>query len=138
MISALLIHGVPIECINRAAITYMVPAKVIISVLETENGKNGQAKLNKNGTFDYGVMQINSIWLKSIEPYGYNMKAIRYNPCANVAVGAWILSQRIAHSENLWEGIGGYHSYTPALNANYQAKIFHRLDQINEIIGGII
>ena len=102
MISALLIHGVPIECINRAAITYFVPAKVIISVLETENGKNGQAKPNKNGTIDYGVMQINSVWLKKIEHYGYNAKMIQYNPCANVAVGTWILSQRIADKQNIW------------------------------------
>jgi len=133
MISALLIHGVPIECINRAAITYFVPAKVIISVLETENGKNGQAKPNKNGTIDYGVMQINSVWLKKIEHYGYNAKMIQYNPCANVAVGTWILSQRIADKQNIWSGIGNYHSYTPNLSANYQLNVSHKLEQINKI-----
>lgn len=65
MISALLIHGIPIECINRAAITYVVPAKVILSVLATENGKVGTARPNKNGSYDLGPMQINSGWLNT-------------------------------------------------------------------------
>ncbi len=62
MISALQVHDVPIECINQAAITYHVPATLILSVLAIENGTAGLASLNKNGTIDYGPMQINSIW----------------------------------------------------------------------------
>lgn len=102
--------------------------------METENGKNGQAKRNKNGTIDYGVMQINSVWLKKIEPYGYNAKAIQYNPCANVAVGTWILSQRIAEGQNIWSGIGNYHSYTPSPSEHYQMNVGFKLNKINEII----
>ena len=123
MISALEIHGVPIECINQAAITYHVPAALIISVLGVENGKVGMASANKNGTFDYGPMQINTIWLDKIKPYGYTREMIQYNPCSNVMVGTWILSVNIATSKNLWQGIGGYHSYTPHLNRSYSNKV---------------
>lgn len=76
MLSALLIHGVPVECINRAAITYYVPAKVIVSVLETEGGAPGLAKSNKNGTVDFGPMQINSTWLARIAPFGYTAEQL--------------------------------------------------------------
>ena len=62
--SVLFIHGVPIECINTAAIQYYVPAKIIISVLTIENGRVGEANPNQNGTYDYGPMQINTIWLE--------------------------------------------------------------------------
>ena len=48
MPSALLIHGVPVECINQAAVTYYVPPQVIISVLNVEGGKVGMAKPNTN------------------------------------------------------------------------------------------
>lgn len=123
MISALEIHGVPIECINQAAIIYQVPAKLIISVLAIEGGTVGMASPNKNGTYDYGPMQINTIWLKKIEPYGYTREKIQYDPCANVMVGTWILSTNIASSPDLWRGVGGYHSYTPHLNQAYQYKI---------------
>lgn len=125
MISALVIHGVPIECINQAAVIYHVPASLILSILSVEGGDVGTASPNKNGTYDYGPMQINSIWLNRIKPYGYTKQQVQYDPCINVMVGAWILSKNIADSPDLWRGIGGYHSYTPLLNERYQNKVWH-------------
>jgi len=84
MISALEIHGVPIECINQAATTYHVPATLILAVLAVENGANGSASPNRNGTFDFGPMQINSIWLSQIRLYGYTQHQLQYDPCVNV------------------------------------------------------
>ncbi|MEN9450840.1 MAG: Soluble lytic murein transglycosylase and related regulatory protein [Pseudomonadota bacterium] len=124
MISALEIHGVPIECINQAAITYHVPATLILSILAVENGKKGSASHNRNGTFDYGPMQINSIWLSKIRRYGYTRQQLQYDPCTNVNVGTWILSQQIANdSSSLWRGVGSYHSHSASLNHNYQVKV---------------
>lgn len=131
MLSALVIHGVPIECINLAAVTYYVPAKTIISVLVTEGGQVGMALPNKNGTFDYGPMQINSIWLLKIAAYGYTQKQIQYDPCINVIVGAWILSREIAHSPDYWQGVGNYHSHTFLLNQHYQELVKIRLNLLN-------
>lgn len=121
--SALLINGVPIECINQAATAYYVPATLVIAVLTTEGGKIGDANPNINGTLDYGPMQINSIWLRKIQAYGYTKEMVQYDPCVNVAVGAWILSQAIADGGNLWEGVGDYHSHTFDKNQNYQYKV---------------
>lgn len=124
MISALEIHGVPIECINQAAVTYHVPATLILSVLAVENGKTGSASPNRNGTFDYGPMQINSIWLSKIQLYGYTQQQLQYDPCVNVNVGTWILSQHIVkNASSLWRGIGDYHSHTARFNHNYQTKV---------------
>lgn len=124
MLSALEVHGVPIECINQAAITYRVPATLILSVLAIENGRAGSASPNRNGTFDYGPMQINSIWLSKIRRYGYTQQQLQYDPCVNVKVGTWILSQHIANdTSNLWRGVGDYHSHTARLNHNYQIKV---------------
>ncbi len=134
MISALLIHGVPIECINQAAVTYYVPAQVIISVLAVEAGEVGTASRNTNGTYDYGPMQINSIWLKEIAPYGYTQEQIQYDPCINVMVGTWILSNKIAESNDYWQGVAGYHSYTPSLNARYQSKVLDNYRILSQIL----
>lgn len=125
MLSALLIHGVPIECINQAAITYHVPAALILSILSVEGGTVGMASRNSNGTYDYGPMQINSSWLPKIERYGYTLQKVQYDPCANVMVGAWILSTNIADASNFWQGVGGYHSYTVPLNQAYQNKVWN-------------
>ena len=123
MASALIINGVPIECINQAAVAYHVPAALIISVLGTEGGKVGSAILNTNGTYDYGPMQINSIWLEQLKPYGITKEQLQYEPCMNVCVGAWILSTRIAGSKELWRGVASYHSYCLPENLRYQTKV---------------
>src|SRR6185312_5860169 len=88
-----------------------------------EGGRLGSASHNKNGSYDYGPMQINSIWLPKLAAYGYTQHHLQYDACANVMAGTWILSQNIANARNLWHGIGGYHSYTPHLNQGYQKKV---------------
>ena len=123
--SAIYIHGVPVDCINQAAVEYMVPAELIISVLMIEGGHIGDANPNQNGTYDYGPMQINSIWLDKIASYGYTQQMIQYNPCANVAVGTWILSQAISDSNDFWQGVGDYHSHSYYQNTIYRAKVEH-------------
>lgn len=128
--SALLINDVPIECINNAAITYHVPAALIISVLNTEGGKNGMAKPNANGTYDYGPMQINTVWLDVIEQYGFNKQDIQYNPCVNVEVGTWILATQIANADAIGRGIGDYHSHTPDKNTHYQALVLSKYNSL--------
>lgn len=136
MISALYVHGVPIECINQAAVTYHVPASLIISILGVEAGEVGMAKPNSNGTFDYGPMQINTWWLNKIAPYGYTREEVQYDPCINVMVGTWILSTNIADAPNLWEGVAGYHSYTPGLNQAYRAKVIAIYELLETYLAG--
>lgn len=132
--SALLIHGVPIECINKAAVTYFVPASVIISVINTEGGETGMANINKNGTVDYGAMQVNSIWLPKVEPYGYTVQKLQFDPCSNVMVGTWILAQNIAKSPYTWKGIGDYHSTTFDKNISYQGKVWGHYAALEKIL----
>lgn len=134
MASALLIHGVPIECINQAAVTYYVPAKVIISVIATEGGNVGDARQNKNGTYDYGPMQVNSSWLATIKKYGYTQRLLQYDPCVNVMAGTWILSNKISQSSDYWSGVANYHSVTPTLNARYKIKVLNYYQLLSQIL----
>lgn len=121
--SDLIIYDVPIECINLASIRYHVPATLIVSVLFTEGGRVGMAKKNKNGTFDYGPMQVNTIWLKELAKYGIRREDLQYNACINVQVGAWILSQKLAEIGELNYGVGSYNSYSLPQNQKYRNKV---------------
>lgn len=129
----ILINDVPVDCINHAAITYHVPATVILSVIKQENGRNGLAKLNKNGTLDYGVMQINTIWLSKLASYGYAKEDLQYDACKNVEAGTWILAQGLAEAKTAWRGIGNYNSHTEKFNRRYGENINHHLTIINQI-----
>jgi soluble lytic murein transglycosylase-like protein len=130
----ILVNDVPIDCINTAAIIYKVPATVVLSVIKKEGGRNGDAIKNKNGTFDYGVMQINSIWLPKISAYGYAKHDIQYDACKNILVGTWILSRSIAEGKNIWSGIGNYHSHTPDHNRAYRNGIYKNYKAISLVL----
>jgi DNA polymerase III delta prime subunit len=93
------------------------------TVLVTEGGRVGSAIQNKNGSVDYGPMQINSCWLPMLQTYGYTQQQIQYDPCINVQVGTWILSKNIAQAATLWRGVGNYNSKKPNLNIRYQNKV---------------
>ncbi len=128
-----MVNGVGIDCINRVAIVSHVPATVILSVMKVEGGKNGDAVRNKNGTFDYGVFQINSIWLPIIARYGYTRDDVQFNACKNAEVAAWILSQCIANGKSIWSGVGDYHSHTPSHNQKYSSGVrsyYQKLDSV--------
>lgn len=126
-----MVNDVPIDCINHAAVVYHVPATLILAVIKKENGHNGQAVKNSNGTHDYGIMQINDIWLPKIAAYGYTRDDIQFNACKNVFVGTWILSQGIAEGQDIWRGIGNYHSHTPRHNQPYRNDISKTYQKIS-------
>jgi hypothetical protein len=133
----MIINDVPVDCINIAAIQYHVPAVLIISVLKTEGGRLGDARLNKNGSIDYGPMQINSVWLDTLGKYGYTVHDLQYDPCLNVSAGTWILAQAIAEDNTpIWKGIGNYHSHSYAENLSYQYKVSYYTNLLESILKG--
>ena len=113
----------PLSCINQAASTYHVPAKLIIAVLNIEQGKVGMANRNKNGTYDLGPMQINTSWWPMLSTYGISQDMVKNNPCINVKIGTWILSKAIADNDELLQGVGNYHSHNNHLNQQYVQQI---------------
>jgi len=129
-------HGVPLDCINQAALHHHVPATMIISVMQIENGRNGDAIKNKNGSYDLGVMQINTTWLSSLKKYGITRAGLQHDACLNVDVGTWILAHSIAKSDG-WQGVGNYHSATPKFNRIYSQKVKAKYDYTLAVIQGV-
>lgn len=129
------IFDVPLHCINEAAIEYHVPAKLIISVLETERGKVGEIVKNKNGSYDIGLMQINSTWIPYLAKHGVTEESIRYDGCTNVKVGAWILGKKIAGENDLLVGVGDYNSHTEHFNRRYANRVRMNFTRLNLMLG---
>ncbi len=114
---------VPLYCINEAAIKYNVPAKLLIAILQVENGKVGQAIKNTNGSYDLGPAQINSSWLPTLKAHGITSTEVQFDPCINIKVSAWIVAKAITRKNNLLVGIGKYHSHNSLHNQSYVQKI---------------
>lgn len=118
----MIFHGVPLECINHAANTFHIPAMIIVAVMKIESGWNGAAIKNKNGTYDLGVMQVNSSWVTHLKKYGITKQDLQFDPCINVHTATWIMAKGLSRGEG-WQGIGNYHSATPVHNARYRQKV---------------
>lgn len=99
-----------------------------MAIAKVESGFNPKAigPKNKNGTFDVGMMQINSGWFDTLEKYGIKPGHLT-NACTNIFVGAWILSNNVRRYGKTWQAIGAYNTGNPSRlkqqTAKYASKV---------------
>ena len=74
-------------------------------------------------------------WLPQLAEYGYTQQDIQFNPCTNVMVGTWILSQKMTlpstASGSYWQQVANYHSVTPKFNQDYQHAVKQHYQQLS-------
>jgi soluble lytic murein transglycosylase-like protein len=116
-----------VACWEEAAQQYQVHPYLLYAIAKTESGLNPAAiNRNKNGTYDIGLMQINSRWLPTLRRYGVDEKQL-FEPCTNIRVGAWILAQNMRRMGNTWDAIGAYNSSKPALQLKYVLRVYRNI-----------
>lgn len=108
-------------CFEQAGREHNVSPTLLWAIAKGESGFNPSAiNRNTNGSYDFGLMQINSIWSKRLGKDLWNSLG---DPCTNVRVGAWILSQCIRDYGYTWNAVGCYNSRTPSKRDRYAARI---------------
>ena len=113
----------PPDCITAAAAHHQVSPYILRAIAWQESRLNPAAvNRNRNGSVDYGAMQINSIHLPRLAAFGVDEKRLM-EPCVSAYVGAWLLREQFERYGNSWQAVGAYHSRTPALNARYAAGV---------------
>jgi soluble lytic murein transglycosylase-like protein len=112
-------------CFEEAGAMYNISPQLLWSIARVESNFNHRAlNWNKNGTYDFGVMQINSAWYKVI---GHDLWMSLGDPCTNVKVGAWILSQCISRYGYTWQAVGCYNARNNEKRAKYAWKVYNSL-----------
>jgi soluble lytic murein transglycosylase-like protein len=107
-------------CFQEAGQRYQVSPRLLWAISKSESSFDPSAiNHNSNGTVDVGLMQINSIWAGQL---GLVWDSLN-DPCTNVMVGAWILSQCIHDYGYTWKAVGCYHSRTPDRRDAYALRI---------------
>ncbi len=125
-----------LACMALVASIYNLPPRVLPAIQAVEGGVNGSIHQNANGSEDFGVMQINTVWASALSKYtrrppAYVEAALRNAPCYNIAAAGAILRAYLDESGgNLMLAIGDYHSHTPVLNHAYQTQVISRALQI--------
>lgn len=114
-------------CWHEAAERYGVDPTLLYAIARTESSLNPRAvNRNANGSYDIGLMQINSWWLPRLKKHGIT-EADLYQPCVSIQVGAWILSQNMqVHGQN-WNAVGAYNSNNSARRYTYAMKVYRNI-----------
>lgn len=112
-------------CFEEAGALYKISPQLLWTIAKVESNFNPNA-INKNpdGSYDFGVMQINSTWEKIL---GRDRWETLEDPCQNVKMGAWILDQCLRKFGYTWEGIGCYNASSRQKKIEYAWKIFRSL-----------
>jgi soluble lytic murein transglycosylase-like protein len=116
------------RCFDDAGTLFGIHPALLRAIAMQESSMRPDAvnKATFNGSQDVGVMQINSGWFPTLRNNGVDPDRLM-EPCVNIAVGAWILSQSVQRHGMDWKAVGAYHSPTAERQVAYARKVHDRL-----------
>jgi soluble lytic murein transglycosylase-like protein len=122
------------QCWQDASEKYSVPIDLLYSIARVETGNRGKivSRANDNGTYDIGLMQINSSHLPQLAKYGITEKKLINDSCLNLHIGAWILADSIARNGFNWRAIGAYNAGSESKRIIYAKKVFAMYERIKK------
>lgn len=113
-----------VQCVVRVAQQKNLPANVLLAIASLENGKPGMFNRNKNGSYDLGKMQVNTIHLPQLGKYGIRADHLLAPGCYSIELAGWMLAKHLAESDgDFWTRAANYHSKTPKYNQIYRNKL---------------
>lgn len=128
------------DCFSVAGSHYGIAPVLLEAIARTESQLDPLAvnTANTDGSWDIGLMQINSRWLPQIEAAGIAATAL-YDPCTSVWVGAWVLAGNIARYGYGWDAVGAYNAGTAATTAarDRRERYAHRVHRELRRSGGL-
>lgn len=123
------------NCWDKAAHYYHVDPYLLFAIAKVESGMNPQAVgVNQDGTYDVGLMQINSSHFPTLQQQGISGYRLIAEPCTSIMVGASILADMIKVYGNNWEAVGAYNAGLKkenyALRMQYARKVWNKYQTI--------
>ncbi|HEY6008232.1 MAG TPA: lytic transglycosylase domain-containing protein [Geobacteraceae bacterium] len=115
-------------CFDEAGAEYGINPLILRAIAKVESNFDPRAlNQNKNGSYDFGLMQINSSWAPVLGLERWNTLG---DACYSVKTGAWILANCMSKYGYSWEAIGCYNSQTPGKRDKYARAVFRQLKLI--------
>ena len=106
-----------------AANRYRLDPLLLYAIAQVESNLDLAARnVNRNGTRDIGLMQINSIHLPRLAKYGVTERRLREDACTSIITGAWILAGFVQQFGYGWEAVGAYNAGTGQTRASLRKR----------------
>lgn len=106
-------------CFESAGRYYGISPVLLEAIALKESRMNPLAiDHDADGSYDIGIMQINSSHLAELARLGYPPQVL-WTPCANIAAGAWVLANNMRRMGVTWSAVGAYNSSDPRIGARY-------------------
>lgn len=121
--------GVLADCWQEAARRHDLEPQLLMAIAQVESGfKVDAINLNRNGSRDIGLMQINSQHLPRLSRRGITETLLLSDPCVAVEAGALILGEFVARHGYNWTAVGAYNAGSSpereALRLRYARKVW--------------
>lgn len=111
------------DCWDVTANRYRLDPLLLYAIAQVESNLDLAARnVNRNGTRDIGLMQINSIHLPRLAKYGVTERRLREDACTSIITGAWILAGFVQQFGYGWEAVGAYNAGTGQTRASLRKR----------------
>ncbi len=121
------------SCFEVAAARQGLDPAILKAIALRESSFNPNVvNKNRNGSYDLGLMQINTIHVPELNKFGIHRRDLM-KACMSIHVAAWLLKQKVKKYGPTWAAIGAYHSETPAERDLYAKQIKQDLKTIKTI-----
>jgi len=119
------------QCVEEVIQESGIHPDVLFAIMMVEGGKVGEdaRRKNSNGTYDIGLMQINSIHLPELAKLGISETALRNSGCISLKVAAWHIlyvtknASYTADPDEYLRGLSAYHTFSDEFNAAYAERL---------------
>lgn len=120
-----------VQCISRSAVHFGINPLLVQAIINVEGGGVSASK-NTDGTYDYGLMQINDVKFPEVKQRFPTVTKydLTHNRCINVAVGTWVLFNHAENSGSVWKAIAWYNSKTPGVGGAYRLKVLKEYQKL--------
>lgn len=102
-----------VDCWQLAGQHYNIDPVLLYAICLQESSHNASLiHYNNDGSYDIGLMQINSSHLPELRTQGITQKKLLNNTCLSIMVAASLLSDYTKRFGRTWEAVGAYNAGT--------------------------
>jgi len=127
-------------CLDAVIQSYQIHPIVLSVIARTEGGWAGAKIKNTDGSYDLGLMQINTIHLPELSAFGLTEKMLVNNECINLGVAAWYVrrvtvNQDLDNRSAFFRSIARFHNKQEPHISVYAEKLEQAFERIIEQYG---